>query len=71
MEATLSDKVAALRSFFGVDQSMPLLSALQAMHSSDGQRAPGGGRYVCAWPAESELRRIVSRVGLGAGGTVS
>jgi hypothetical protein len=46
MEATLSDKVAALRSFFGVDQSMPLLSALQAMHSSDGQRAPGGGMRI-------------------------
>ena len=34
MEATLSEKVAALRSFFGVDPSMPLLPALEAMHSA-------------------------------------
>ena len=35
MEASFSDQVAALRSFFGIAPSMPLLPAVEAAYSGE------------------------------------
>ena len=33
MEASLSDKVAALRSFFGISAEVPLVAAVESMYA--------------------------------------
>ena len=41
MEASLSDKVAALRSFFGIGAEVPLVAAVELMHLTMGSVAEG------------------------------